>query len=187
MIKNLIVGAVLFGLYKFLKKKWTDTTEYKVGLIDDQGNSIIDPKATKTIDQQDADTRLSKFSVSVKRLLDSTPSLKLKFMKTVLNSIMMREAAQVQIVRINDTIAIGFNELNESTNTQTFYTENGPIEVDSNTILEDEITNVTGDIAINPTPIKFIRRNDQSCPVIAAISRKIRNRTTRKARRSSDD
>jgi hypothetical protein len=191
MLKNLVTTASLMVLYRYIKKDWVDTDQYKVGLIDANGDMIKLGKLTK--DQVEVNTKFNKFLYTLKKILDTYPLLKFQFMRSLLNILFVRES------NINmfpsELFVIGIHEGNVviiDTNNRTLlskglmnvYSETGVYTIPSDTILEDStpITNTTAGVAYNP-------------PVLGDIIRKaatgLRRRKKRRERRivtiDSDD
>jgi hypothetical protein len=177
VIKNIIVGATLIALYQFLKKDWTDTDLYKVGLVDDKGNPIKVDKPTQA--QQDADSRFAKFAASVKRILENYPLLRIQFLGAILNSIMMRESFDYRFVQDKNGVGIVNNRLTEGKSV-VFYKQH------SSMLTEDEVTNTVANIDTTPTKSQIIgkllrrRGSIKGNDIIQAASVKLHRRHMRR-------
>jgi hypothetical protein len=177
VIKNLIVGATLIALYQFLKKDWTDTDLYKVGLVDNKGNPIKVAKPTQA--QQDANTRFAQFAASVKRILENYPILRIQILGAILNSIMMRESFDYRFVQDENGVGIVNNRLTEG-KSAVFYEQH------SSMLTEDEVANSVANIDTTPTKAQIIgkllrRRNSiKGNDIIQTASVKIHRRNMRR-------
>jgi hypothetical protein len=191
MLKNLVTTASLLLLYRYIKKDWVDTDQYKVGLIDANGDMIKLVKLTK--DQAEVNTKFNKFLYTLKKILDTYPLLKFQFMRSLLNILFVRESSinmipsELFVIGIHEghvVIVDANNRALLSNGLMNVYSETGVYTIPSDTVLEDStpITNTTAGVAYNP-------------PVLGDIIRKaatgLRRRKKRRDRRivtiDSDD
>jgi hypothetical protein len=167
MLKNLVTTAALLSLYQYIKKDWVDTDQYKVGLIDAQGEPIKLEKLTP--EQVEVNTKFNKFAYTLKQILDTYPLLKFKFMRTLLNILFVRESV-VNNFPV-DSFIVGLHEGNIviiDTNNKALsaiglfnvYSESGVYTIPVDTILEDSapITNTTDGVAGYSTQLGDIIR-----------------------------
>jgi hypothetical protein len=167
MLKDLIAGAALLNLYRYIKKDWVDTDQYKVGLIDAQGDPIKLAKLTP--EQVEVNTKFNKFAYALKKILDTYPLLKFKFMQSLLNILFVRESILDNFTA--NSFIIGLHEGNIviiDTNNKALsaiglfnvYSESGVYTIPVDTILEDSapITNTTDGVASYSTQLGDIIR-----------------------------
>lgn len=169
MLKNLVTTTALMSLYRYIKKDWTETDQYKVGLIDANGNKIKHDKLTN--DQQEVNTKFSKFSFSLKKILETYPLLKFQFMRSLLNILFVREShandRSYVLAIINDELVIieQTSVTLKNASVANAYSEHGVFVIDESVIIEDAVTvgvgvtNVTSGVEmIQPTLGDIVRR-----------------------------
>ena len=191
MLKNLVTTASLMALYRYFEPDWVETVQYKVVLIDANGEMFKLVKLTK--DQAEVNTKFNKFLYTLKKILDTYPLLKFQFMRSLLNILFVRESSinmipsELFVIGIHEghvVIVDANNRALLSNGLMNVYSETGVYTIPSDTVLEDStpITNTTAGVAYNP-------------PVLGDIIRKaatgLRRRKKRRDRRivtiDSDD
>jgi hypothetical protein len=191
MLKNLVTTASLMVLYRYIKKDWVDTDQYKVGLIDTNGDMIKLVKLTK--DQAEVNTKFNKFLYTLKKILDTYPLLKFQFMRSLLNILFVRESSinmipsELFVIGIHEghvVIVDANNRTLLSKGLMNVYSETGVYTIPSDTVLEDStpITNTTAGVAYNPPVLGDIIRK-----AATGLRRRKKHRERRIVTIDSDD
>lgn len=160
-MRKLSALLILGYLYKVLKKPYKEHPFYDAGIIDENGNMLIEPNKMSSA-QKKVYTVLNKFSFSLKKILDKNPTLKAGIIGALFGSIFMKESASDEIdspfVLYNgkEAIKIKTNRYNTEAGLVELVTEEGVVvtgkdntqEID---LLNEEIANSTAYMAIGDT------------------------------------
>lgn len=152
MISKVIGLAVLGKIYTMLKNNWSDSPLFKAGIIDKDGNQIVDKKDF-TSDQSNAWTHINVFGYKLKKILVKNPALKLSLLSAAASAIFLKESEQAfpfVMYQGEPVFYLGNGEI---------VTEDGPKFVNESEILDLFEENSVAGVAMYDKPIDVKKKN----------------------------